>query len=213
MLHKMRAKAYLVPGNDRIIAIADINIDNSVTIRDCRLVKNANGESTVELPKIKNKDGTYTQTVQMINYQSVLMRTLRACIIEAYSNAQKGNASISEKSFEMEKEQFELQRQGVKAEIRRINLPNCPSLKAISDVTIDNWLVIKNIRLVTDKNGNIKLVMPQKTLPDGTRCDRISVKSSSLLEKMKSAVTQLYMRHDIPQQSALAKADDMYIFP
>lgn len=213
MLHKMRAKAYLVPGNDRVIAIADINIDNSIVIRDCRLVKNANGEITAELPKIKNKDGTYTQTVQMINYQSVLMRSLRACIIEAYSNAKKGESPISEKSFEMEKEQYELQRQGVKAEIRRINLPNCPSLKAISDVTIDNWLVIKNIRLVSDKNGNIKLLMPQKTMPDETRGERITVKNSNLLEKMESAVTQLYMRHDIPQQSTIAKADDMYIFP
>lgn len=214
MLHKMRSRAYLVPGNDNVLAVADVNIDNTVIIRDCRLVKNADGNIEAQLPQIKNKDGTYTQTVQLINYQSVLLKTLRASIVEAYTNALKGNPPISkEKTFEMEKERFELQRQGIKAEIRRINLPDCPSLKAIADITIDNWLVIKNIRFIAERNGKTKLVMPQKTLPDGTYCDRVAIKDDSLLKKIQTATIQLYMRHDIPQQSAIAKADDMYIFP
>ena len=213
MLHKMRSRAYLT-GNDSILAVADVNIDDTVIIRDCRLIKSADGKIEAQLPQIKNKDGTYTQTVQLINYQSVLLKKLRASIIEAYTNALKGNPPISkEKTFEMEKEQFELQRQGIKAEIRRINLPDCPSLKAIDDVTIDNWLVVKNVRLVARKNGKIKPVMPQKSLPDGTRCDRVAIKDDTLLDKIRTATTQLYMRHDVPQQSAIAKADDMYMFP
>lgn len=55
--------------------------------------------------------------------------------------------------------------------------------------------------------------MPQKSLPDGTRCDRVAIKDDTLLEKIRTATTQLYMRHDVPQQSAIAKADDMYMFP
>ena len=55
--------------------------------------------------------------------------------------------------------------------------------------------------------------MPQKSLPDGTYCDRVAIKDDSLLKKIQTATIQLYMRHDIPQQSAIAKADDMYIFP
>lgn len=213
MLHKIRSKAYLT-GNDSVLAVADVNIDDAVIIRDCRLLKSADGTIEAQLPQIKNKDGTYTQTVQLINYQSVLLKNLRASIIEAYTNALKGSPSISkEKTFEMEKEQFELQRQGVKAEIRRINLPDCPSLKAIADITIDNWLVVKNVRLIARKNGEIKPVMPQKTLPDGTRCDRVAIKDDTLLDKIRTATTQLYMRHDVPQQSAIAKADDMYMFP
>lgn len=213
MLHKIRSRAYLT-GNDSVLAVADVNIDDMVIIRDCRLIKNTDGSIEAQLPQIKNKDGTYTQTVQLINYQSVLLKNLRASIIEAYTNALKGSPSISkEKTFEMEKEQFELQRQGVKAEIRRINLPDCPSLKAIADITIDNWLVVKNVRLIARKNGEIKPVMPQKTLPDGTRCDRVAIKDDTLLDKIRTATTQLYMRHDVPQQSAIAKADDMYMFP
>ena len=142
------------------------------------------------------------------------MKSLKASIFEAYTNALKGNRPVSkEKTFEMEKEHFELQRQGVKAEIRRINLPDCPALKAIADITIDNWLVVRNIRLVAEKDGKIKPVMPQKSLPDGTRCDRVAIKDDTLLEKIRTATTQLYMRHDVPQQSAIAKADDMYMFP
>ena len=214
MLHKMRAKAYLVPGNNSVLAIADVNIDDAVIIRDCRLVKNADGNIEAQLPITKNKDGTYTQAVQFINYQTVLMKTLKASISEAFANAQKGNIPISNiKMFQMEKEHFELQRQGVKAEIRRINLPNCPSLKAIADVTIDNWLLIKSIRLITDENGKPALVMPQKTMPDGTRCDRVTIKSEEVKEKVRAATAQLYMRHDIPQESALAKADEMFVFP
>ena len=213
MLHKMRSRAYLT-GNDSILAVADVNIDDTVIIRDCRLIKSADGNIEAQLPQIKNKDGTYTQTVQLINYQSVLLKNLRASIIEAYTNALKGNPPISkEKTFEMEKERFELQRQGIKAEIRRINLPDCPSLKAIADITIDNWLVVKNVRLVARKNGEIKPVIPQKTLPDGTLCDRVAIKDNILLEKIQTAATQLYLRHDVPQQSAIAKADDMYVFP
>lgn len=206
MLHKIRSRAYLT-GNDSVLAVADVNIDDAVIIRDCRLLKSADGNIEAQLPQIKNKDGTYTQTVQLINYQSVLMKSLKASIFEAYTNALKGNPPVSkEKTFEMEKEQFELQRQGVKAEIRRINLPNCPALKAIADITIDNWLV-------AEKDGKIKPVMPQKSLPDGTRCDRVAIKDDTLLEKIRTATTQLYMRHDVPQQSAIAKADDMYMFP
>lgn len=213
MLHKMRAKAYIVPGNNSVLAIADVNIDDAVIIRDCRLVKNADGNIEAQLPITKNKDGTYTQAVQFINYQTVLMKTLKASISEAFANAQKGNIPISNiKMFQMEKEHFELQRQGVKAEIRRINLPNCPSLKAIADVTIDNWLLIKNIRLVT-KDGKSTLVMPQKNLPDGTRCDRIAIKAEDVKEKVRNATSLLYMRHNIPQESALAKADEMFVFP
>ena len=108
MLHKMRSRAYLVPSNDNVLAVADVNIDNTVIIRDCRLVKNADGNIEAQLPQIKNKDGIYTQTVQLINYQSVLLKTLRASIVEAYTNALKGNPPISkEKTFEMEKERFE----------------------------------------------------------------------------------------------------------
>ena len=148
MLHKIRSRAYLT-GNDSVLAVADVNIDDAVIIRDCRLLKSADGNIEAQLPQIKNKDGTYTQTVQLINYQSVLMKSLKASIFEAYTNALKGNPPVSkEKTFEMEKEQFELQRQGIKAEIRRINLPDCPALKAIADITIDNWLVVRNIRLV-----------------------------------------------------------------
>ena len=214
MLHKIRSRAYLT-GNDSVLAVADVNIDDAVIIRDCRLLKSADGNIEAQLPQIKNKDGTYTQTVQLNNYQSVLMKSLKASIFEAYTNALKGNPPVSkEKTFEMEKEQFELQRQGVKAEIRRINLPNCPALKAIADITIDNWLVVRNIRLVAaEKDGKIKPVMPQKSLPDGTRCDRVAIKDDTLLEKIRTATTQLYMRHDVPQQSAIAKADDMYMFP
>lgn len=206
MLHKIRSRAYLT-GNDSVLAVADVNIDDAVIIRDCRLLKSADGNIEAQLPQIK--------TVQLINYQSVLMKSLKASIFEAYTNALKGNPPVSkEKTFEMEKEQFELQRQGIKAEIRRINLPDCPALKAIADITIDNWLVVRNIRLVAaEKDGKIKPVMPQKSLPDGTRCDRVAIKDDTLLEKIRTATTQLYMRHDVPQQSAIAKADDMYMFP
>lgn len=213
MLHKIRSRAYLT-GNDSVLAVADVNIDDAVIIRDCRLLKNADGTIEAQLPQIKNKDGTYMQAVQFINYQTVLMKTLKASIAEAFANAQKGNIPVSSiKLFQMEKEQFELQRQGVKAEIRRINLPNCPALKAIADITIDNWLVVRNIRLVAEKDGKIKPVMPQKSLPDGTRCDRVEIKDDTLLDKIRIATTQLYMRHDVQQQSAIAKADDMYMFP
>ena len=108
MLHKIRSRAYLT-GNDSVLAVADVNIDDAVIIRDCRLLKSADGNIEAQLPQIKNKDGTYTQTVQLINYQSVLMKSLKASIFEAYTNALKGNPPVSkEKTFEMEKEQFEL---------------------------------------------------------------------------------------------------------
>ena len=95
---------YVPSGNDSVLAVADVNIDDAVIIRDCRLLKSADGNIEAQLPQIKNKDGTYTQTVQLINYQSVLMKSLKASIFEAYTNALKGNPPVSkEKTFEMEK--------------------------------------------------------------------------------------------------------------
>ena len=38
MLHKIRSRAYLT-GNDSVLAVADVNIDDAVIIRDCRLLK------------------------------------------------------------------------------------------------------------------------------------------------------------------------------
>lgn len=100
MLHKIRSRAYLT-GNDSVLAVADVNIDDAVIIRDCRLLKSADGNIEAQLPQIKNKDGTYTQTVQLINYQSVLMKSLKASIFEAYTNALKGNPPVSkEKTFD-----------------------------------------------------------------------------------------------------------------
>lgn len=64
-------------------------------------------------------------------------------------------------------------------------MPDCPALKAIADITIDNWLVVRNIRLVAEKDGKIKPVMPQKSLPDGTYCDRVAIKDDSLLKKYR----------------------------
>ena len=42
MLHKIRSRAYLT-GNDSVLAVADVNIDDAVIIRDCRLLKSADG--------------------------------------------------------------------------------------------------------------------------------------------------------------------------
>ena len=97
MLHKIRSRAYLT-GNDSVLAVADVNIDDAVIIRDCRLLKSADGNIEAQLPQIKNKDGTYTQTVQLINYQSVLMKSLKASIFEAYTNALKGKYTLWEQT-------------------------------------------------------------------------------------------------------------------
>ena len=122
MLHKIRSRAYLT-GNDSVLAVADVNIDDAVIIRDCRLLKSADGNIEAQLPQIKNKDGTYTQTVQLINYQSVLMKSLKASIFEAYTNALKGNPPVSkEKTFEMEKEQFELENKSLVNKLKVSNV-------------------------------------------------------------------------------------------
>ena len=89
MLHKIRSRAYLT-GNDSVLAVADVNIDDAVIIRDCRLLKSADGNIEAQLPQIKNKNGTYTQTVQLINYQSVLMKSLKASIFERIQMLSKG---------------------------------------------------------------------------------------------------------------------------
>ena len=99
MLHKIRSRAYLT-GNDSVLAVADVNIDDAVTIRDCRLLKSADGNIEAQLPQIKNKDGTYTQTVQLINYQSVLMKSLKASIFRSvYKCSQRESACIKRKNF------------------------------------------------------------------------------------------------------------------
>lgn len=47
MLHKIRSRAYLT-GNDSVLAVADVNIDDAVIIRDCRPLKSADGKIEVQ---------------------------------------------------------------------------------------------------------------------------------------------------------------------
>lgn len=58
MLHKIRSKAYLT-GNDSVLAVADVNIDDAVIIRDCRLLKSADGSIEAQQSAIAKADDMY----------------------------------------------------------------------------------------------------------------------------------------------------------
>lgn len=213
MTHTLKSKVYLVHGSDSVKAIADVCFDNSITVKDCRLVKRTDGELEIELPKVKQKDGTYRQTVQLTKFHTIVLGAIKHSVIEAYNNAQQGITTVSSDTFyELQKYESEQKKLGIKATIHRVDVPQNPSLKAIADISVDNYMIIKDIRVV-EQNNQYRLIMPKKTMPDGSKTDRIVPANNTIAEKLKTSVVSLLNRKNIRECDISERADDMYMFP
>ncbi|WP_457639823.1 SpoVG family protein [Persephonella sp.] len=65
-------------------------------------------------------------------------------------------------------------------------------VRAVADITIDNVLVIKGIKVVESKHGGLFISFPKKASSKGTYVDIVQSLDSQFTEKVRRAVVDKY---------------------
>ena len=65
-------------------------------------------------------------------------------------------------------------------------------VRAVADITIDNVLVIKGIKVVESKHGGLFISFPKKASSKGTYVDIVQSLDNEFTEKVRRAVVDKY---------------------
>ncbi|NPA16331.1 SpoVG family protein [Persephonella sp.] len=65
-------------------------------------------------------------------------------------------------------------------------------VRAVADITIDNILVIKGIKLVESKHGGLFISFPKKASSKGTYVDIVQSLDNEFTEKVRRAIVDKY---------------------
>jgi len=65
-------------------------------------------------------------------------------------------------------------------------------VRAVADITINDVLVIKGIKLVESKHGGLFISFPKKTSSKGTYVDIVQSLDSEFTEKVRRAIVDKY---------------------
>lgn len=206
-MEKLTAKAYITHNSGCVKAIVNICYDNALVIKDLRLIEHPDGSIDVQMPQSKAADGNYYPKMIILSHSGIFCAIKDKCI-SAYERTLKYGIADTSELYNPEENCGNIR---FKANIRRIDIPN-QSVKAIADINVNNELMIKDICVYADKNGEYELLFPQKTLPGGRKTDRIFPVDETVYAQIKKSISNIYCQ-DVSKETISSRSDALYIFP
>ena len=65
-------------------------------------------------------------------------------------------------------------------------------LKAFADITVENQVLIKGVKVVKDRDGNISVVMPKQKGKNGKLYETVSLLSDETKQELQEVVLEAY---------------------
>lgn len=180
----IKAKVYLVEESGPVKAMADICYNNSIVIKDVRIVqRNDRNELMVQMPQSKGIDGNIHSKVSVPVHADKFRNAVNKAVLDEYHNVLNGehNRNNLFNLMEADNPEFVVKRS------TRVNDETKAWVKAVVDIGVDNSFVIHDVLLCQGKTGQYYLKMPQKH--DGVKfADRVYAVTSELQKKMTNIV-------------------------
>ena len=160
--------------NSKVKATAAITVNDSLAIKNVRVVEGENG-LFVQLPQYMQTDKSYENLVFPVTKE--LREQINSTVLEQYHNP-------------TEKENPVPQETKIKVSASPLNIENS-SIRALCSVTLDDSLVIKNVRVMEGQKG-LFVQMPSYKDRQGNYIDIVFPVTKEFREKLFGAVLESY---------------------
>lgn len=200
--HTIKARAFIV-NNDKKIK-ADIIIDNKIEVKDV-IMQIGDNHNYIKFPVLKRYNGSCVCDVKVVHSIKDVTKAIINAILISYNHIIQNEDNI----YGYQDFYINVPYSNPVIKITRIN--NDTRIKCIADVRIDNYLCIKNIKLLYDDN-KLKMEMPQKIV-NKIKINQINILNADLYERIYNTICTLYQRTFNKDNTISNRADDMCVFP
>ena len=185
--NSMNITARVTPIEDgtKLKGLATVTLGDQIDIHNVKIVQSDEKGLFLSMPGEKGTNGTFYESA--IPASPEALQNLKTAVLTEYERTLEfGKKEKTEKS----PEDVKIKVSGIRENTRDNNI------KGSCNVTIGDTMVIKGVKVIETKNGDLSIGMPSKMNADGEYTSVITPRSPEFFAQVKAAVIEAYHNRD-----------------